>query len=355
MTTEKAQFRCNPNCRCMTDDAELYCAMEKAYDMVFKGTVDFFVIKAAYDLGLFEAMAEGSRPLGELAEATASVPARLERLLITMEKVGLVRPSEGNWALTSFAEQFFTRPDEHRNMTMLPFVSYMVDLIDSFYTNLADVTRGKLDFTSHVPHPPRTTEDSIFYETIHRSNIHFVLKFLRDHADLAGVQHLIDVGGGIGDIAASLCTRHPELNVTLLNLPSALDLVRENASTKGLEGRINPVAVDMYREPYPKGDAVLFARILYPMNRQFCTMLLQKAYEALEPGGKVLILDMVISDTNKPNYDYLTHYLCGIGMNFSVLEFKDHAIYPDLLREIGFQDVTFAEGYDHVLYQAVKA
>jgi bacteriochlorophyll C20 methyltransferase len=41
-------------------------------------------------------------------------------------------------------------------------------------------------------------------------------------------------------------------------------------------------------------------------------------------------------------------------MNFSVLEFKDHAIYPELLQEVGFGDVTCDEAYDHVLYQAVK-
>jgi bacteriochlorophyll C20 methyltransferase len=339
----------------MSDDQQLYCAMENAYAMVFKGTVDFFVIKAAYDLGLFDAMAGGPRTLTDLAKVTGSVPARLERLLITMAQVGLARAVEDGWGLTAFAEQFFTAPEQHRNMTMLPFISYMVDLIQSYYANLADVTRGKLDFTSHVPHPPRTVEDSIFYETIHRSNIHFVLKFLRDEAQLDGVRQLVDVGGGIGDIAAALCTKYPELAVTLINLPTALDLVRENVAAKGLGERITPTAVDMYREPYPKGDAVLFARILYPMNRQFCTMLLQKAYAALEPGGRVLILDMVISDPAKPNYDYLTHYLCGIGMNFSVLEFKDHAIYPELLRELGFRDITFAEGYDHVLYQAVKA
>lgn len=355
MTTPQAQFRCFPNCRCMTDDEALYCATEKAYDMVFKGTVDFFVIKAAYDLNLFEAMAEGPRPLAELAAATGTVPPRLERLLITMEQIGLARGAEGAWALTSFAEQFFTAPEQHRNLTMLPFIDYMVDLIQTYYANLADVTRGKLDFTSHVPHPPKTREDSVFYETIHRSNIHFVLKFLRENANLAGVGHLVDVGGGIGDIASALCEKHPELSVTLINLPSALDLVRENVAARGLGDRITPTAIDMYREPYPQGDAVLFARILYPMNRQFCTMLLKKAYEALPQGGRVLILDMVISDPDKPNYDYLTHYLCGIGMNFSVLEFKDHAIYPELLREIGFADVTFAEGYDHVLYQAMKA
>lgn len=355
MTAAPTQYRCFANCRCMDDDSALYCAMEKAYDMVFKGTVDFFVIKAAYDLGLFEAMAAGPRDVASLAEVTGSVPPRLERLLITMEQVGLTKGEAGSWALTPFAEQFFTAPDEHRNMTMLPFISYTVDLIQSYYANLADVTRGKLDFTSHVPHPPRTREDSIFYETIHRSNIHFVQRFLRDHAKLDGVKHLIDVGGGIGDIAASLCDKHPDLQVTLLNLPSALDLVRENAASRGLAERITPISVDMYREPYPKGDAIMFARILYPMNRQFCTMLLKKAYEALEPGGRVIIVDMVISDPTKPNYDYLTHYLCGIGMNFSVLEFKDHAIYHELFAELGFTEVSFAEGYDHVLYQAVKA
>lgn len=355
MTSSQTQYRCFPTCRCIRDDDELYRGMERAYEMVFKGTVDFFVVKAAADLGLFEAMASGPQPVAVLAETTATVPTRLERLLLTMEQVGLAHPVEGAWALTPFAEQFFTTPEQHRNMTMVPFVSYMTDLIQSYYANLADVTRGKLDFTSQVPHPPRTREDSVFYETIHRSNIHFVQRFLRDKARLRGDEHLIDVGGGIGDIAASLCDKYPALQVTLLNLPSALDLVRENMAARGLAERVTPMAVDMYREPYPAGDAVLFARILYPMNRQFCTMLLKKAYDALPPGGRVLILDMVISDPQRPNYDYLTHYLCGIGMNFSVLEFKDHAIYPELLQELGFTDVSFDEGYDHVLYQAVKA
>ncbi|GAB4447115.1 MAG: C-20 methyltransferase BchU [Chloroflexi bacterium OHK40] len=338
----------------MRDDAELFAATERAYEMVFKGTVDFFVIKAASDLGLFAAMADGPHPLAALAEATGSVPTRLERLLITMEQIGLARASEQAWALTPFAEQFFTAPEQHRNLTMVPFVSYMSDLIQSYYANLAEVTRGKQDFTSHVPHPPRTREDSVFYETIHRSNIHFVLRFLRDAARVEGVRHLLDVGGGIGDIAAALCEHHPQLTVTLINLPSALELVRENVASRGLAERITPVAVDMYREPYPQADAVLFARILYPMNRQFCAALLKKAYDALPPGGRVLILDMVISDPAKPNYDYLTHYLCGIGMHFSVLEFKDHQIYPELLAELGFTGVTRDEAYDHVLYQATK-
>lgn len=338
----------------MADDTALFHATERAYEMIFKGPVDFFVVKAAFELGLFAAMAPGPQSVAVLAEQTGSVPQRLERLLIAMAQVGLVERVEAAWQLSAMAEQFFTAQDQHRNLTMLPFVSYMAELIHSYYGSLADVTRGKLDFTSQIPHPPRTREDSQFYETIHRSNIHFVLKFLRDAAQLDGVRTLIDVGGGIGDIAVALCQKHPELRVTLINLPSALELVRENVAEQGLSGRIEPVAVDMYREPYPQGDAVLFSRILYPMNPQFCAMLLQKAFDALPSGGRVLILDMVISDPHKPNYDYLTHYLCGVGMGFSVLDFKDHAIYPGILAQLGFADVRFASAYDHVLYQAVK-
>jgi C-20 methyltransferase BchU len=349
------QFRCSPSCTCGHDDSALFRATERAYDMVFKGPVDFFVVKAAFELDLFATMAHGPQSLATLAEQTGTVPPRLERLLISMAQIGLATRAGDDWALTELSRQFFTAPDEHPNLTMVPFVAYMADLIQSYYANLADVARGKQDFTSHVPHPPRTREDSVFYETIHRSNIHFVLQLLRQAADLGGVRHLIDVGGGIGDIAAMLCETHPGLQVSLINLPSAIELVQENVAARGLAGRIEPVVVDMYREPYPQGDAVLFSRILYPMNPQFCTMLLQKAYDALPSGGRVLILDMVISDPHKPNYDYLTHYLCGVGMGFSVLDFKDHGIYPGLLTQLGFTDVRLDSAYDHVLYQAVKA
>jgi len=322
--------------------------------MVFKGTVDFFALKAAADLNLFEAMGDGTHTVDSLAEATGTVPMRLEKFLITLKEIGVARPVEGGWALTPFAVQFFTDAEHHRNLTMVPFLDYIASLVQTFYVNMADVVRGKMDFTSVVPYPPRNREDNVFYETIHRSNIHFPIRLLRDNAQLEGVTRLLDVGGGIGDIASALCEKFPELNVTLINLPSAIELVSENVAARGLEERIKPLAIDMYREPFPQHQAVLFARILYPMNEQFCTMMLKKAYDALEPGGRVLILDMVISDPEKPNYDYLTHYIGSISMSFSVLEFKDHAIYTRVLEGIGFTDVTMNAAYDYVLYQAVK-
>lgn len=349
------QTMANPNPQpSLSDDAALFRANERAYDIVFKGPVDFFLLKAALDLRLFDALAPAPLSLGALAETVGAVPARLERLLLALELIGLVQSCNGAWQLTPFSVQFFTAPEQHRNLTMLPFAEYMAEQVLSYYANLADAARGKVDFTSHVPHPPRTPEDSHFYETLHRSNTHFVTQLLRERARLDGVPRLLDVGGGIGDIAVALCERHPQLKVTLINLPSAVELVRENIAARHLADRIEPLVLDMYRDPYPETDAVLFSRILYPMNAQFSTMLLRKAFDALTPGGRVLIADMIISDPEHPNYDYLSHYVCGVGMNFVVLDFKDHAVYPQLLAECGFSDISFDEQHGYVLYQGVK-
>ncbi|EFO81046.1 C-20 methyltransferase BchU [Oscillochloris trichoides DG-6] len=345
---------CTPGCRCSANEDELFAGSERAYDIVFKGTIDFFAVKAATDLGLFEAMGDGVHELNALAEATGTVPMRLEKFLITLKEIGIARLVEGKWALTPFAVQFFTDPEHHRNLTMVPFVDYISSLVQTFYVNLADVVRGKMDFTSLVPYPPRNREDNVFYETIHRSNVHFPIRLLREHAKMEGITRLLDVGGGIGDISSALCEAFPELNVTLINLDSAVELVSENVASRGLAERITPLALDMYKQPYPQTQAVMFARILYPMNEQFSTMMLKKAFDAIEPGGRIFILDMVISDQNKPNYDYLTHYICSIGMGFSVLDFKDHELYTKILEGIGFTDVTMHAAYDHVLYQAVK-
>ncbi|NJN16175.1 MAG: C-20 methyltransferase BchU [Oscillochloris sp.] len=335
-------------------EQELLAASRRAYDLVFKSMVETACLKAARDLNLFGLLAAGPLPLDVLATRVEGVPLRLERLLVSLGQIGLVLRTEQGWALTELARHFFVVPANDPSLTMAPFADYMVDQLESYYLRLADVVRGNLDFTGVVPYPPRSRADSLFYETIHRSNVYFPIKLMRKHAHLEGVKHLVDAGGGIGDVAAALCKQFPDLHVSLINLPSAVDLVRENVAAQGLSERIIPVVIDLYRDEYPACDAVLFSRIMYPMSAQLCTMLCQRAFAALEPGGRILICDMIIDDSQHPNYDYLSHYLCAVGTDFSVLDFKPQSAYSGILQAVGFSQISHAAGYDHVLFQAVK-
>jgi len=80
----------------------------------------------------------------------------------------------------------------------------------------------------------------------------------------------------------------------------------------------------------------------------------KKAFDAMQSGGRLLILDMVIDDPENPNFDYLSHYILGAGMPFSVLGFKEQARYKEILESLGYKDVTMVRKYDHLLVQAVK-
>ncbi|MEI6756906.1 MAG: C-20 methyltransferase BchU [Chlorobium sp.] len=333
-------------------DNELLKQNHRANELVFKGLVEFGCFKAALELDLFSQLSDEAKDTGTLAANTGTVPPRLGMLLEALRQMGITAEENGKWSLTPFAKAMFLPNNE--NLYMIPVAKAMANLADNFYMKMADAVKGTLNFKAEVAYPPVTREDNLYFEEIHRSNAHFAIKLLLEEANLANTKTIIDVGGGIGDISAALLQKYPQLDSTILNLPGAIDLVNENAIEKGVTDRLRGTAVDIYKEAYPVADAVMFCRILYSANEQLTAMMCRKAYEALPANGKVLILDMIIDDSENPNFDYLSHYILGTGMPFSVLGFKPQNAYKEILESIGFSDVRMVRKYDHLLCEAVK-
>jgi bacteriochlorophyll C20 methyltransferase len=337
------------------DNNELLKQNHRANELIFKGLVECGCFKAALELDLFTHLAAEAKDTVSLAESVGAVPSRLIMLLEALRQMGVTSQEGAQWSLTPFAQKMFLPNDAHPNLYMIPLAKAMATLSDNFYLKIADAVRGNMNFKTDVAYPPVTREDNLYFEEIHRSNAHFAILLLLEEADLSMVKTLVDVGGGIGDISAALLKKFPELDSTILNLPGAVDLVNENAIEKGVADRLRGAAVDIYRDAYPEADAVMFCRILYSANEQLTDMMCKKAYDALPPGGRLLILDMIIDDPENPNFDYLSHYILGAGMPFSVLGFKPQSSYKDILESLGFRDVRTVRKYGHLFCEAVKA
>lgn len=333
---------------------ELLKYNHRANELVFKGLVEFGCFKAALELDLFTHLANEAKDMETLAASVSAVPQRLIMLLEALRQMGITAEEGGKWSLTSFARTMFLQNAELPNLYMIPVAKAMANLSDNFYLKIADAVKGNMNFKAEVPYPPVTREDNWYFEEIHRSNAHFAIMLLLEEADLSTAKTLVDVGGGIGDISAALLKKFPQLDSTILNLPGAVELVNENAAEKGVGDRLRGAAVDIYRDVYPEADAVMFCRILYSANEQLTSVLFKKAWEALAPGGKVIILDMIIDDPEEPNFDYLSHYILGAGMPFSVLGFKKQSSYKEILESIGFRDIRMVRKYGHLLCEAVK-
>lgn len=337
------------------DANELLKQNHRANELIFKGLVEFGCFKAALELDLFTLLADEAKDVETLAASAGAVPPRLIMLLEALRQIGITLEEGGKWSLTPFAQNMFLPSPENPNLYMIPVAKAMANLADTFYLKIADAVKGNMNFKGEVAYPPVTREDNLYFEEIHRSNAYFAIMLLLEEADLSTAKTLVDVGGGIGDISAALLKKFPQLDSTILNLPGAVALVNENAVEKGVEDRLRGAAVDIYKDAYPQADAVMFCRILYSANEQLTNILCKKAYDAIPAGGRILILDMIIDDPENPNFDYLSHYILGAGMPFSVLGFKQQSAYQGILESLGFSNVRTVRKYGHLLCEAVKA
>uniref|UniRef100_A0ACD5ZY99 Uncharacterized protein n=1 Tax=Avena sativa TaxID=4498 RepID=A0ACD5ZY99_AVESA len=123
----------------------------------------------------------------------------------------------------------------------------------------------------------------------------FVLSNYGDAFD--GVTSLVDVAGGTGTAARAIANAFPRIKCSVLDLPNVIDSVPA-------DGVVEYVAGDMMSS-IPKADAMFLKYVLHDWNDEDCVRILRECRKAiLKPGGKVIIVDMVVgSPSNNAAYE----------------------------------------------------
>lgn len=124
-----------------------------------------------------------------------------------------------------------------------------------------------------------------------------------------GATRVLDVGGGHGWYAATLCRARPELTATVLDLPGSVRVGRDVIEAAGLSHRVRFVegdarsadflgagsdsAGDQDPNPNPPAtyDIVLFFNLLHHLTEAEIPSLFARAHAALRPGGTLAVLD----------------------------------------------------------------
>jgi O-methyltransferase domain/Dimerisation domain len=120
---------------------------------------------------------------------------------------------------------------------------------------------------------------------------------LARNADLDGVKNLLDVGGGSGCFAIALAKQRPDLRCTIMELPAMCEVAMEYVTRAGVEARVDTLAVDMFRQDWPRDyDAIFFSNVFHDWEMDTCGWLARQAYEALPSGGRILLHEMLLDD-----------------------------------------------------------
>lgn len=146
--------------------------------------------------------------------------------------------------------------------------------------------------------------------------------------NLRGDETVIDAGGGLGALAKALLQTYPNLSVTVLE---RLDVV-EQAQHLPPQSNLAYLAKDLFADWGCHADAVLLARVLHDWDDADALRILKNARAALNTGGKVFIVEMLLPENSPAGGLCDLHLLMVTGGQERHL-----AEYDTLLTQAGFE------------------
>jgi hypothetical protein len=154
--------------------------------------------------------------------------------------------------------------------------------------------------------------------------------------DFAKYQTLCDVGGASGLLCIEAVKRHPHLHAVSFDLPAVEPVARKYITAAGMQARVATASGDFFRDPLPQADVITMGMILHDWNLEKKMQLLRAAYDALPPGGALVVIEALIDDARRENVFGLLMSLnmlieFGEAFDFTGADFRRWA------RDVGFQ------------------
>jgi len=78
-------------------------------------------------------------------------------------------------------------------------------------------------------------------------------------------------------------------------------IFEEYVATKGLSDRLSFLPGNFFEDPLPTADVIRMGHILHDWDLDEKRMLLDKAYDALPPGGALIVFEALIDDERRQN------------------------------------------------------
>jgi SAM-dependent methyltransferase len=284
------------------------------------------------ELGVADALADGPRPVAELARENGADPDALQRLLRALASDGV------------FAE---TEPGVFENTDSSAMLRR-----GSGWGEFAQLFGGVWHRTVSALEP---SGDAAFPATFGTS----FWEWLADHPEqraifdrameqgwesrverLAGVEWrgdelVVDVGGGNGSLLVELFRREPGLRGVVLDLPET-DRDEAALSAAGIE-----FVAGNFFESVPDGDVYVLSTILHDWDDESAAAILRTIRRSAGEGARLVLLEAVIGDGNEPDG---AKWLDLLMLALFAGRERNEEQWRELLQRNGFEPTLIRDG-----------
>ena len=261
-------------------------------------------IHVAARLGIADLVNEGPKTADQLALAISAHAPSLRRLLMLLASFGVfAEGADGRFRQTSLSATLrIDTPESIRNLAIMfgtPFFwRAWENLHDAVMTGQTGFERahGAKFFEYLTSHPA----DAAAFNAAMTAMSSMDLSSIVESYDFAQFDRIVDVGGGHGALISGILTANPKLRGVLADQPEVVagaQIVRSEALAHRCEVRgIN------FFEAVPAGaDAYVMRSIVHDWNDEHSLKILKNCRRAIQPNGKLLLIEMVLRESNQPD------------------------------------------------------
>jgi ubiquinone/menaquinone biosynthesis C-methylase UbiE len=253
---------------------------------------DSATLFAASDLGIFKQLADSEgKPLETLAEDMHLDRRGLRLLLDACVAIGLLKKSTDGLYTNAPDTNAFLVPGKPGDLSQA--IRYNRDVYDA-WKNAAQLakTGNPVELPElHLGKDANRTRD--FVLAMHGRAL-AMAPLVIPHLDLSGRKQLLDAGGGPGTFAVRAAQANPGLHCTVLDLPDVVAIASELIQQQEMTEFVKTLPGDYHTTEFPQRiDAINFLGVLHQESPESICHLFKRAFDALEPGGVIHVMDMM--------------------------------------------------------------
>jgi hypothetical protein len=264
---------------------------------------DYFVpltIRAIAELGVADYLADGPRPIAEIARETQTDAPSLYRALraLACRRI-FTEPEQGTFALTPLAEYLLTdHPLSLRDAYRLTSADLAAWADLKYSLKMAapafDHVHGQNLWAYLADHPAESLRFDRGMQAMTRPELRACLAAY----EWEQIRTVVDVGGGNGAFLAGLLAAHPRLHGVLFDLPHVVADAGTVLEESGVSDRCDVVAGSFFDSVPSGADAYVLKRIVYGWDDQRALDVLRTVRAGMSRQSRILLIEPVLRPGN---------------------------------------------------------
>lgn len=266
---------------------------------VIEGFASYHLLLAALDLDVFDTLERiGSTMIEPVATELGVSTAHLQALLDSLVALGLLEQYRDVYGLNDVARRYLTSDGEASMVGLIP-------VAPGPHTNwigLADTIR------SGRPETPIDDDPAAFYVPLVEGTFTTIFRvasradmFIRYSSLVA--PRVLDLGAGGAPWSIAVLTACPDATAVVNDLSGVLGVAQRMTAEHGVSDRCEFLAGDFHEVELEEGsfDLVVLGHVCRTEGEDGARHLVERAFAALRPGGRVVVSDYFVDPERKFN------------------------------------------------------